>query len=526
MPVLAGWLTGEQVPPEIIEQTLTAMGGILERHGGETARSVQAGSGLIAFADTAYSMPQQKESAVLDWVPDRRTLVYRRPLTGAYPLFYIEDWPAPGNLLFASEIKALFAVGVPRCLHIAALEALRRHGFIPAPWTAFKDIHVVPAGSILRWQHTKTVVSPASDFSLVAPLPHEDLAANVQTLLKQAISSLQPSHDKIISLISGSSASSLVAAYLASHIQEPLSAAALGTSKMLATKAWKNVQRVTDMYDLSLLAITANSDPEGWNATLLGIEAPCRDTRSLAIYQLLHTAAQITGARIAFSGLGAQALLGLTTSDPLQPEREDWLTALRQPRMPAESISSQLWSGDVRQQLQKEEAWEETRHAQKLIRRARQFPDSLQSQHYLGLHLDLADRLMLPWQQLAIHESMVLRSPFLTPYVMETMVNSANLLQDKGILTALLQHEQLDIPAHPAILPLNIPAPTPEQICNTASIAHTLTPEAIRQTGIFNPQTVQMLLQQQAAHKAISADLLFIFTTQLLYTLFSIEGWS
>ncbi len=35
MPILAGWLTGEQVPQEIMEQTLMTMGEVLGRHGGE-----------------------------------------------------------------------------------------------------------------------------------------------------------------------------------------------------------------------------------------------------------------------------------------------------------------------------------------------------------------------------------------------------------------------------------------------------------------------------------------------------------
>src|SRR5438045_618474 len=157
MPTLAGWLTGEQVPKEIIEQTLTTMGTILGQNGGNPARIVQPGFGLITFSESAYAMREQINPPVLDWVPDRRTFVYRRPLSGTHLLYYIEDWPAQGNLLFATEIKALLALDVPRRLHLAALDTLLRYGFIPAPWTAFQNISVVPAGSILRWQKAKTV---------------------------------------------------------------------------------------------------------------------------------------------------------------------------------------------------------------------------------------------------------------------------------------------------------------------------------------------------------------------------------
>ena len=54
MPTLAGWLTGEQVPQEVIEQALLTMGNVLSRHGGQPARTVLPGAGLIAFSDAAY----------------------------------------------------------------------------------------------------------------------------------------------------------------------------------------------------------------------------------------------------------------------------------------------------------------------------------------------------------------------------------------------------------------------------------------------------------------------------------------
>src|SRR5579884_3747139 len=200
MPILAGWLTGEQVPQDIIQQTLLTMGEVLGAHGGTPARTVQPGAGLMAYADTAYAMQRNDEPPVLDWVPDRHTLVYRRPLSGMHPLFYIENWPAQGNLLFASEIKALLALGMPRRWHLPALDALLRYGFIPAPWTAFKDIFVVPAGSLLRWQRAKTVMNAATEYHFDAFPTPVDVVDQLHTVLDKATTGALPPHEQLVAL--------------------------------------------------------------------------------------------------------------------------------------------------------------------------------------------------------------------------------------------------------------------------------------------------------------------------------------
>src|SRR5579885_1899615 len=109
MPTLAGWLTGEQVPEETIDQALLAMGEVLGQHGGEPGRMVQPGMGLITFSDAAYSVQRNDEPPVLDWVPERRTLVYRRPLSGMHALYYITEWLTKGKMHFARANKPEFA---------------------------------------------------------------------------------------------------------------------------------------------------------------------------------------------------------------------------------------------------------------------------------------------------------------------------------------------------------------------------------------------------------------------------------
>lgn len=533
MPTLAGWITGEQVSQEIIEQTLTAMGNVLGQHGGELARTVQPGAGLIAFSDTAYVVKQNDDPPLLDWVPDRRTLVYRRPLSGIHQLYYIQDWPSRGNLLFASEIKALFAVGVPRLLHVAALDTLLRYGFIPAPWTAFKDIHVVPAGSILRWQRAKTVLNQFTDFSFDEPLPQTDLQEHLHALLDETSSHLQPLHDAVVALTDGKNASALSTALWGHHAHSRFPVVTLGYTKNLSSPSWQMAEGVAQACQCPFLAITGVDQPDFWVATLAGLEAPCVDTRALALHQLLHTTSAETQARVAVSGLGAQMLLGTATQTLLrsaaaQQESKDVLTQYRQALSHGSSRPSlpiaRLWSHDASKQLEAAEPWEETLHARKLARRATQWEDTQQAWYYLDLHLRLPDVTVSWMHLLATQERMVVRSPYLSTRVIDLLVRLPSTLEDATPKAALLSTlAQRYIPQRAegrSRFSLLAPTASLLRIGDSELLQQVLSEDALRSTGIFDVETVKTLIEQSGTKEA-TRELLLVFTTQLLCHLFS-----
>jgi asparagine synthetase B (glutamine-hydrolysing) len=552
MPVLAGWITGEQVPYEIIEQTLRTMEEVLARHGGTPARTIQPGAGLVSFADPAYAQLASKEHPVLDWVPERRTLVYRRPLSGMHPLFYIENWPAQGNLLFASEIKALLALGMPRRWHLPALDALLRYGFIPAPWTAFKDIFVVPAGSILRWQHSKTIVNHASDFTIETaptPIPTVDQIADT---LNEASTNQLPPHEHIIALSGGSRAAALATALAARNTQNEFPIVTLGTTKTLRTKGWQEVERLVTTCNLPQLAITGRDEPEFWIATLAGLESPCSDTRPLALHQLFHTTAAETGARVAITGLGASTLLNFQGMRQPQAERGSMHPSSKQ--QSAESIlqsysdlqnrsttgisNDLVWTADAQEVLKNAEPWETTLHARKLARKAEQFtqrelfqyPQTDLGYYYLDLHLRLPDMLVQPCQQLAQQERIAIRSLYLQPQIMESLTRYAPILTANPsqwqIITDLLHRYIPALPEHPIQLPLSIPQPalsSNKEQDTTDLVEQMLSPAALKKVGLFQTQAVQEL-RARVTKKSVPPALLTIFTTQLLTEIFQIEA--
>lgn len=533
MPILAGWLTGEQVPEETIKQTLVAMGTILGQHGGQPTHIVQPGAGLIAFSDTAYTMRHNDDTPVLDWVPDRRTFVYRRPLSGMHTLYYVENWPAEGNLLFASEIKALFAVGVPRRLHLAALNALLRYGFIPAPWTAFKHIHVVPAGWILRWQRAKTVLNQSSDYHFDEPPAQHHILNHLQTLLNEAIEQMLPPHEQLVALTGGDHASALSAILSTHRTTTPFTIASLGYMKSKVSKRWKNAEQIATIGKHPFLAITSVDLPDFWLATVAGLEAPCVTSRPLALHQLLHTVAAETGARVAISGLGTHVLLGsivreqampaCTTQSDILDEYSRLLTT------PSAKKKPLLWSHDAALSLQEEEPWEQSLHARKLVRRATQFTDKLQGYYYLDLHLRLPDLLVHITQQLATQERMVVRSPYLHTSLIDVLTRLPAIL-DNGmpkiaLISQLVQRYLPDQQTLQSTLPLITPTASLLRVGDSALLQQTLSTEALRKTGIFDLQVVDKLLKQEKEKNKedVSRELLFIFTTQILYHLFGVE---
>jgi asparagine synthase (glutamine-hydrolysing) len=81
------------------------------------------------------------------WDSRRRRLFLARDHLGVKPLYYAR---LPGQLLFASEIKALLASeAVARRVDTEALGELFTFRFVPAPRTLFDGIHKLPAGHLM-----------------------------------------------------------------------------------------------------------------------------------------------------------------------------------------------------------------------------------------------------------------------------------------------------------------------------------------------------------------------------------------
>ncbi|MBK9177644.1 MAG: hypothetical protein IPM46_15205 [Flavobacteriales bacterium] len=98
-------------------------------------------------------------------IHDKQTgdLFLARDRFGVKPLLYGEH---QGRFLFASELRAMLALGLPRVVDPVSLRMFFTHYYIPAPFSILRDVRKVPPGhavtiteegaSVHRWYDAKS----------------------------------------------------------------------------------------------------------------------------------------------------------------------------------------------------------------------------------------------------------------------------------------------------------------------------------------------------------------------------------
>jgi asparagine synthase (glutamine-hydrolysing) len=144
------------------------------------------------------------------------SLFVARDRFGVKPLLWTE---ADGRFLFASELRALFALGAPCAVDPTSLEQYLTYHFIPAPWTSVKDARKLPPGHALRvtgkgaeeyqWYDLVTVVQ--------AMPPVSDAQRTLHDLLEDSVRLRLVADVPVGTFLSGGVDSSIVSALAARH---------------------------------------------------------------------------------------------------------------------------------------------------------------------------------------------------------------------------------------------------------------------------------------------------------------------
>lgn len=139
-------------------------------------------------------------------------LLLARDRIGEKPLYYASD---RGTFYFASEIKALFAAGVPRRLSPEGIGAYLHYVQIPAPTTIFEGVRKLEPGHVLRVDRTGAGRSEPYwrlDFTGKAGATADEAEEQLHQLLRDAVGKMLVSDVPVGMMLSGGVDSTLILA--------------------------------------------------------------------------------------------------------------------------------------------------------------------------------------------------------------------------------------------------------------------------------------------------------------------------
>ncbi|MCU0353122.1 MAG: asparagine synthase (glutamine-hydrolyzing), partial [Cytophagales bacterium] len=152
-----------------------------------------------------------------------------RDRLGIKPLFYYWDGT---DLTFASELKALHALPLPRVVRESAVAEFLHRGFIPAPHTIYRNVYKLRPGHWLKV--TLRGLEEDRYWSLAEGLTHQPVGdekaavAQVEGLLRDAVRMQLVSDVPVGVFLSGGIDSSTVAALAAAQLTRPLNTFSIG----------------------------------------------------------------------------------------------------------------------------------------------------------------------------------------------------------------------------------------------------------------------------------------------------------
>jgi asparagine synthase (glutamine-hydrolysing) len=166
------------------------------------------------------------------WDNQRKELFMARDRFGKKPLYYYKD---TDRLTFASELSALICDGdVPRKTSYEALNSYLALGYILSPLTMYKDIFKLECSTYMIVSDSgKTVRKSrywnyADQFRIKTKLGEDDIAANVLSLLRNAVRKRMVSDVPIGAFLSGGIDSSSVSSIMKKYHEGQLHTFSMG----------------------------------------------------------------------------------------------------------------------------------------------------------------------------------------------------------------------------------------------------------------------------------------------------------
>jgi asparagine synthase (glutamine-hydrolysing) len=241
------------------------------------------------------------------WDATTRTLLLARDRFGIKPLYVVL---APWGVAFASELKALLAVGASAgTLDWNALDMYFELGYIPAPASPFTDVRKLEPGEILLWQDTGRIATHH-----YWDLPHEtcqvpsDLEDRVLHWFDNSVAAHLVSDVPVAAFLSGGLDSSAVVASMAVQGDPPhaFTARYHGSGAATVDESGLAVQ-LTQRYGARLTVIDVEPDVRAiFEPIIRALDEPHADASAIPTW--LISAAVAQHYKVALAGTGGDEL--------------------------------------------------------------------------------------------------------------------------------------------------------------------------------------------------------------------------
>jgi asparagine synthase (glutamine-hydrolysing) len=470
--------------------------------------------------------------AIALWDSKQARLLLARDRYGIKPLYYRET---EGELAFASELRAF----PRRDIDPDALEAFLAFNSVPAPLTIFRGIRKLRPGHVLVWQDGRSELmryarpAPASAAD-VREDDEAELTEELRARLRDSVRAHLVSDVPVGVLLSGGIDSATLAALAAGETSEPVrtfsigfeerSFDELGDARLVAQRYGTEHRELVLRPDAAML-LPALAD---------AFDEPFADSSALPTYLVSQLAAE--DVKVALSGEGGDELFGgyYTYAADLLAQRTGWAAPVLRPLVERLPSSSARASFDYRAKrfvraarlppLERHHGWKEIfsrdGRAELTGRRGSFDPVDLLRARFgetegaellarlqdVDLGTYLVDDLLVKTDRASMAHSLEARVPFLDPVV----TNFALALPTRHKVRGLRKKVLLRKAAAPLLPPellrrrkrgFSIPAAAWLRGELEPFARETLSPEALRRQGFFQPETVTRLIDEHVAGK-------------------------
>lgn len=262
---------------------------------------------LKAYLEYGTECPKHLDGmfAFAIWDEGKQRLFVARDRFGKKPFYYAYN--ADGDLVFASEIKAIIASGVRGTIDKRAIDNYLELMYIP-PWkSVYENIHQLPPA------HSAVYEQGHLDTTRYWTLPHspikigyDDAKEETKRLLDEAVKKRMLAADvEVGSLLSGGVDSTLVSILASRYLDQPLKTFSLGYGEYADELPW--AQQASDTMQSEHHTMTAGTDMTSELEKVIAyFDEPHADSSDFPQHMLSELAS--SKVKVALSGDGGDEL--------------------------------------------------------------------------------------------------------------------------------------------------------------------------------------------------------------------------